>query len=157
MDFEIIGEIRNTGPIARGIGVRDCARLRKHYGRDRWRKLKGFASVRLTDGTIHTVEPHWYVCKDRTERLQDQIPVVGLTMRRKAVKVLHFAVCINNEGDKASLVVGKPYRVIPDAKAAAPEDIRVVDEGGEDYRCTAERFFPLEVPQALADALQSAG
>jgi hypothetical protein len=60
MDFEIIGEIRNIEPIARGIGVRNRTRLRKHYGRGRWRKLKGFATVRLTDGTIHTAELHWY-------------------------------------------------------------------------------------------------
>jgi len=30
------------------------------YGRGRWRKLKGFATVRLADGTIHTAEIHWY-------------------------------------------------------------------------------------------------
>lgn len=59
MDFEIIGEIRNIEPIARGIGVRDRTRLWKYYGRGRWRKLKGFASVRLTDGTVHTAELHW--------------------------------------------------------------------------------------------------
>ena len=60
MDFEIIGEIRNIDPIARGVGVRDRARLRKSYGQGRWRKLKGFVTVRLTDGTIHTAELHWY-------------------------------------------------------------------------------------------------
>jgi len=60
MDFEIIGEIRNIDPIARGVGVRDRARLRKYYGQGRWRKLKGFATVRLTDGTVHTAELHWY-------------------------------------------------------------------------------------------------
>jgi len=30
------------------------------YGQGRWRKLKGFASVRLTEGTVHTAELHWY-------------------------------------------------------------------------------------------------
>lgn len=60
MDFELIGEIRNIEPIARGIGVRDRTRLQKHYGRGRWRKLKGFATVRLTDGTVHTAELPWY-------------------------------------------------------------------------------------------------
>ena len=60
VDFEIIGEIRNIEPIARGAGVRDRTRLRKYYGQGRWRKLKGFASVRLTDGTVHMAELHWY-------------------------------------------------------------------------------------------------
>ncbi len=60
MDFEIIGEIRNIEPIARGKGIQDRTRLQKHYGRVRWRKLKGFATVRLADGTVHTAELHWY-------------------------------------------------------------------------------------------------
>ncbi|MBI3799227.1 MAG: hypothetical protein HY268_19970 [Deltaproteobacteria bacterium] len=77
-------------------------------------------------------------------------------MKRKSTKASHFAVCINNEGYKASLEVGKLYRVIPDAEAASHGYIRVVDESGEDYGYAAGRFFPLEVPQALADALQIA-
>ena len=60
MDFEIIGEIRAIEPLAVGRGIRDLPRLRKHYGRGRWRKLKGFATVRLADGTVHTAELHWY-------------------------------------------------------------------------------------------------
>jgi hypothetical protein len=77
-------------------------------------------------------------------------------MKRKITKAAHFAVCINNEGYQASLEVGKLYRVIPDAEAASHGYIRVVDESGEDYGYTVDRFFPLEVPQALADALQVA-
>lgn len=77
-------------------------------------------------------------------------------MKRKTIKAAHFAVCINNEGYQASLEVGKLYRVIPDAEAASHGYIRIVDESGEDYGYTAERFFPLDVPQALADALQMA-
>ena len=60
MDFEIVGEIRNVELIAVGRGIHDLARLQKHYGRSRWRKVKGFATVRLADGTIHTAEIHWY-------------------------------------------------------------------------------------------------
>jgi hypothetical protein len=60
MDFEIIGEITRTEPIAVGRSIRDLARLRKQYGQGRWRKLKGIALVRLRDGSIHTAEIHWY-------------------------------------------------------------------------------------------------
>jgi hypothetical protein len=60
MDFEIIGRITEIEVIAVGGKIRDLARLRKRYGRGRWRKLKGVASVRLIDGTIHTAEVHWY-------------------------------------------------------------------------------------------------
>jgi hypothetical protein len=56
MDFEITG----IETIASGTGIRDCARLRKQYGRGRWRKLKGIARVRLLDGTIRLAEVHWY-------------------------------------------------------------------------------------------------
>ena len=60
MDFELIDEIRDILPIAVGRGVRELARLRRRYGKGRWRKLKGIARVRLIDGTIHTAEVHWY-------------------------------------------------------------------------------------------------
>jgi hypothetical protein len=33
-------------------------------------------------------------------------------------QAIHFAVCLNNEGYKASLKVGKLYQIIPDVEAA---------------------------------------
>lgn len=60
MDFEIIGQIRDIETIAVGRAVREVVRLRKRYGRGRWRKLKGVATVRLRDDTVHTAEVHWY-------------------------------------------------------------------------------------------------
>ena len=60
MDFEILGEITQIEPIARGTGVRDRTRLRKQYGTGRWRKLKGIARVRLLDNSIRLAEIHWY-------------------------------------------------------------------------------------------------
>jgi hypothetical protein len=60
MDFELASEITNIETIASGTGVRDRARLRKQYGRGRWRKLKGIAKVRLLSGKIRLAEVHWY-------------------------------------------------------------------------------------------------
>ncbi len=60
MDFEIIGNVINIEPVAIGSGIRDLSRLRKQYGKGRWRKLKGIAKVRLRDNTIHSAEVHWY-------------------------------------------------------------------------------------------------
>ena len=60
MDFEIVGSISRIEPVAVGPGIRDLPRLRKQYGKGNWKKLKGFASIRLIDGTIHTAELHWY-------------------------------------------------------------------------------------------------
>ena len=41
MGFEIVGDIRDVEIIAVGTGIRHIARLRRQYGRGRWRKLKG--------------------------------------------------------------------------------------------------------------------
>jgi hypothetical protein len=60
MDFEIVSEITEVETIALGTGIRDRARLRKQYGRGRWRKLKGVARVRLPSGRIRLAEIHWY-------------------------------------------------------------------------------------------------
>ncbi len=60
MDFKLVSEIANIETIAAGTGVRDRARLRKQYGRGRWRKLKGVAKVRLKSGRIRLAEVHWY-------------------------------------------------------------------------------------------------
>jgi hypothetical protein len=77
-------------------------------------------------------------------------------MKKKSKPELHFAVCINNKGYKASLEIGKLYRVIPDDEAAKHGYVRVIDESGEDYAYTTDRFFPLEVPQALEKTLSLA-
>ena len=36
------------------------ARLRRRYGRARWRKRKGVAKVELQDGSVRLAELHWY-------------------------------------------------------------------------------------------------
>ncbi|MBA4158171.1 MAG: hypothetical protein H0X65_11930 [Gemmatimonadetes bacterium] len=60
MHFNIIGEIRHVEPIATGRGIRELARLQRLYGRARWRKRKGDATIRLAGGGIHEAELHWY-------------------------------------------------------------------------------------------------
>jgi len=60
MHFEILDEIFEVETFATGSGIREIARLRKVYGRGRWRKRKGIARVRFADGTIQLAEVHWY-------------------------------------------------------------------------------------------------
>jgi hypothetical protein len=60
MDFEIVGSVRNSETIAAGRAIRQLRRLRRRYGKGRWRKRKGLATVRLQDGTVHQAEVHWY-------------------------------------------------------------------------------------------------
>jgi hypothetical protein len=60
MPFEIVSEITRIETIAAGRRIRDLARLRRLYGRGRWRKLKGIALVRLQTGQTRKAELHWY-------------------------------------------------------------------------------------------------
>ena len=60
MDFEIVGEITVVETIAAGKGIRDLRRLRRSYGKGRWRKMKGIARIRLMTGRIRIAELHWY-------------------------------------------------------------------------------------------------
>ena len=60
MDFEVVGPLRDVTTIATGRAIRELRRLRRRYGKGRWRKRKGVAPVRLLDGTVHRAELHWY-------------------------------------------------------------------------------------------------
>jgi len=60
MKFEIVGEIENIETIAIGKSIRILSRLNKKYGKGRWRKKKGIASVKLIGGNIRLAEVHWY-------------------------------------------------------------------------------------------------
>ena len=65
----------------------------------------------------------------------------------------HFAVCLNNQGYEAALEVGKLYRVINDEQAQANGLLRVVDESGEDYTFSSERFYPVALQLKSAQSL----
>ena len=60
MKFELIGPIANPAVIAAGPSIRVRSYLRKAYGRGRWRKMKGTATIRLPNGALRMVELHWY-------------------------------------------------------------------------------------------------
>ena len=60
MHFRILSEIADVETIATGSGIREIARLRKRYGRGRWRKRKGIAEIGLPSGEILSAELHWY-------------------------------------------------------------------------------------------------
>ena len=60
MYFEILSDITNVETIATGSGIREIARIRKLYGRGRWRKRKGYTEVRLLSGAVVRAEVHWY-------------------------------------------------------------------------------------------------
>ena len=60
IDFELFGEITDAETIAVGPSIRELGQLRARVGHGRWRKRRGVANVRLSDGTIRLAEVHWY-------------------------------------------------------------------------------------------------
>jgi len=67
-----------------------------------------------------------------------------------------FAVCVDNSGYEASLERNKIYLVLADKDAEKDGDLRIVDESGEDYLFSAERFIAIEVPAAVKASLVKA-
>jgi hypothetical protein len=45
MDCDLVCDITGIETIATGSGIRERSRLRKRYGRGRWRKRKGIAQI----------------------------------------------------------------------------------------------------------------
>ncbi|HLA94125.1 MAG TPA: hypothetical protein VK612_00285 [Pyrinomonadaceae bacterium] len=60
MKFEIVSEIEQAETIAEGRSIRVLSMLNKKYGKGRWRKKKGVATVKLLDGSYRLAEVHWY-------------------------------------------------------------------------------------------------
>ena len=64
--------------------------------------------------------------------------------------------CIKNKGYEASLEIGKLYRMILDQAAARHGYLRIIDESGEDYGYSANRFFAIDLPKPLEKVLLKA-
>lgn len=71
-----------------------------------------------------------------------------------------FVICINNESNPASLIIGKVYRTLPDPDANAHKMLRVIDEDKSEpdgYLYSAAMFAPIELPEVVKQALMAAG
>ena len=66
-----------------------------------------------------------------------------------------FALCVDNADYRASLVLGKVYRIIPDPEAAKDDLVRIVDESGEDYLYHKVHFVFVDFPKAIAQKIRS--
>lgn len=60
MKFKVVDKIEQQRTFASGSGIRELARLRRVYGKARWRKRKGIATIRFEDGSTRRAELHWY-------------------------------------------------------------------------------------------------
>jgi hypothetical protein len=73
--------------------------------------------------------------------------------------VSRFVICINNESNPASLILGKVYRTLPDTAAEAHQMLRVIDEDRSEpdgYLYPASMFAPIELPEVAERALMAA-
>jgi hypothetical protein len=61
-----------------------------------------------------------------------------------------------SDGYEASLERNKIYVVLPDKDAERGGDLRVIDESGEDYLFSADRFVAIDVPAAVKASLLKA-
>lgn len=64
-----------------------------------------------------------------------------------------LALCLDNEGYPVSLEVGKLYRVVEDKDAASEGYLRVIDESGEDYAFSNNRFYIVDLPNEVRRSL----
>ncbi len=71
-----------------------------------------------------------------------------------------FVICLNNERNPASLIVGKVYRKLPDPEAEGHGMLRVLDEDKSEpdgYLYPASVFAPIDLPEEAERALLAAG
>ena len=71
----------------------------------------------------------------------------------------NFVICIDNASNPASLILGKVYSALPDAKAATHNMVRVIDEDKSEpdgYLYNASMFAQIELPEAAERALAAA-
>lgn len=69
------------------------------------------------------------------------------------MKKKKYAVCVDDTGYKASLILKKIYEIIPDARAQKDDFIRVIDESGEDYLFHKRHFVMIELPEEVERVL----
>ena len=60
-----------------------------------------------------------------------------------------FALCLENTGNEASLILGKVYQIVPDARAAKDDLVRIIDESGDDYLFDKHQFAFVDFPQGV--------
>ena len=69
-----------------------------------------------------------------------------------------FVICISNESNPISLIVGKVYRTLPDAEARPHDLLRVIDEDMSEpdgYLYSASMFAPIELSEIGMTRLRS--
>lgn len=71
-------------------------------------------------------------------------------------KTSRLVLCLHNDDYETSLELRKIYEAIPDREAAAHEQVRVIDESGDDYLYPATFFAPIKLPRPVREAVLAA-
>ena len=80
-----------------------------------------------------------------------------MSSRSKAISArARLLLCLANSGYEASLEPRKVYASLPDADAARHNQVRVVDESGEDYLFPASLFAPIVLRGKVRKAILAA-
>ncbi|MBM3235638.1 hypothetical protein FJZ31_05000 [Candidatus Poribacteria bacterium] len=72
----------------------------------------------------------------------------------------NFVICINNDSNPASLILGKVYRTLPDTEAESHSMLRVIDEDKSEpdgYLYPMSMLVPIELPEVAERVLMAAG
>jgi hypothetical protein len=129
------------------------ARLRKLYGRSRWRKRKEL----LASGCpmAQSISPRSIVRSGRTwaQGIQDQASALRRTIMARTKQLV---VCIDNDGYEASLERRKIYVALRDSTTEKHALVRLIDESGDDYLYPKTFFREIELPRAVRKAVLSA-
>ena len=68
----------------------------------------------------------------------------------------NYVVCISDRGDELSVIKGKLYRVVEPDPHDPEKWVRIIDETGDDYPYDRSWFAEIDVPDAVAHALEEA-
>jgi hypothetical protein len=80
-----------------------------------------------------------------------------MSSRSKTISTkTRFVLCLANDGYEVSLEPRKIYAALRDPDAAKHDQVRVVDESGEDYLFPASLFAPIQLRGKVRQAVLAA-
>ena len=96
------GELSEIETIATGRALRNLQRLRRLYGKGRWRKMKGVASIRLGNGQFDW-QNYTGMRRMASARRNSSASGASTKARRTGAGRRRFVVCVRSDGYEASL------------------------------------------------------
>jgi hypothetical protein len=155
MHFDILGTISQVETFATGSGIREITRLRRLYGRGRWRSAR--ASPAFDWPMARSISLKYTGMKPPASggRNSRSSTYFDAEIMAKA-QAKQLVVCVNNDGYLASLERRKIYVALRDSDAEKHGLMRIVDESGDDYLYPRAFFRAIALPQAVRKAVFAA-